>query len=369
MEYRFPHLSDRALIDQARGHLDSQRTSTAALLADLAEIEERRIHATAGYPSMYAWCMAELGMTDDAVVDRIIAARTARKYPAIFAMLADGRLHLTAVLLLEKHLTAGNATTLLEASAGRTKSGIAEMLAARFPSTEILPMVLTSQACAHSPVPERVAPSVFVTPNEFREDAAASKNSPAPATIPALMRASEPAAPSKVAPIAAGRHLFQFMGDDAQRDLLVAVQDLIGPDGAGDIGMIFFRALELLKSRLEKRKFATTAKPRTTVGTKSSRGIPAHVRRAVSERDEHRCTFVGTHGRRCPARRGLEFDHIVPIARGGESTVGNVRLLCRTHNQLEAERAFGAEFMENRRAQARSRRDSGHGNLGLLGSG
>jgi hypothetical protein len=38
---------------------------------------------------------------------------------------------------------------------------------------------------------------------------------------------------------------------------------------------------------------------------------------------------------------------------GGKSTVENVRLLCRTHNQYAAECAFGAEFMERKRREAR----------------
>jgi 5-methylcytosine-specific restriction endonuclease McrA len=48
----------------------------------------------------------------------------------------------------------------------------------------------------------------------------------------------------------------------------------------------------------------------------------------------------------------LEFDHIDPVACGGESTKANLRLLCRAHNQHAAERAFGAEFMERKRSDA-----------------
>ena len=40
------------------------------------------------------------------------------------------------------------------------------------------------------------------------------------------------------------------------------------------------------------------------------------------------------------------------VACGGEATVDNVRCLCRAHNQLEAERRFGAGFMEGKRRQA-----------------
>jgi 5-methylcytosine-specific restriction endonuclease McrA len=77
------------------------------------------------------------------------------------------------------------------------------------------------------------------------------------------------------------------------------------------------------------------------------------VRRAVSERDQERCAFVGETGKRSGSRRGLELDHIEPVARGGTSTVENLRLLCRAHNQHEAEHSFGAEFMERKRKARR----------------
>jgi len=63
---------------------------------------------------------------------------------------------------------------------------------------------------------------------------------------------------------------------------------------------------------------------------------------------------VGENGQRCPACSDLDFDHIIPVARGGRSTEDNVRLLCSAHNQLEAERTFGAGFMETKREAARA---------------
>ncbi len=75
--------------------------------------------------------------------------------------------------------------------------------------------------------------------------------------------------------------------------------------------------------------------------------------RAVAARDGERCTFIGDHGHRCESRAHLEYDHIVPVARGGPSTADNLRLRCRAHNQLEAERAFGAGFMQRMREAKR----------------
>jgi HNH endonuclease len=69
---------------------------------------------------------------------------------------------------------------------------------------------------------------------------------------------------------------------------------------------------------------------------------------------------VAENGHRCEERKGLEFDHIEPVARGGKSTIDNLRLRCRAHNQLSAEQTYGREFMdakieESRRAAAINR--------------
>ncbi len=46
-------------------------------------------------------------------------------------------------------------------------------------------------------------------------------------------------------------------------------------------------------------------------------------------------------GARCNEHGRLEFDHIQPHGDGGNATAANVRLLCRAHNQYEAEQFFG----------------------------
>lgn len=104
---------------------------------------------------------------------------------------------------------------------------------------------------------------------------------------------------------------------------------------------------------LEKEKFGAADDPREATGSPRGRYIPRHVRRAVWERDGGRCSYVSPAGRRCECKWMLEFDHIQEFARGGEATVDNVRLLCRAHNQYAAECAYGREFMDRRKSEAR----------------
>ncbi|MCM2279821.1 MAG: HNH endonuclease, partial [Oligoflexia bacterium] len=76
------------------------------------------------------------------------------------------------------------------------------------------------------------------------------------------------------------------------------------------------------------------------------RYVPAFIRRSVWKRDGGTCTFVGPDGRKCGIRFQLQYDHIVPIAHGGQSTAGNLRLRCRTHNIQSAIQVLGKRTME-----------------------
>ena len=74
-----------------------------------------------------------------------------------------------------------------------------------------------------------------------------------------------------------------------------------------------------------------------------ARYIPRDVRRVVHALDGGRCAWVGPDGARCECRAWLEYDHIVPVGRGGTSDAANIRLLCKTHNRLAAEMAYGRD--------------------------
>jgi hypothetical protein len=111
----------------------------------------------------------------------------------------------------------------------------------------------------------------------------------------------------------------------------------------GDAGEVLDRALTALIRGVERKKMAKVKHPRpASPVSHRSRYIPAAVRRAVSKRDGGRCAFVGTQGR-CDETGFLEFHHVNPFAMDGASTVDNIELRCRAHNQYEADLIFGGE--------------------------
>jgi len=60
------------------------------------------------------------------------------------------------------------------------------------------------------------------------------------------------------------------------------------------------------------------------------------LRQLIEARAQGQCEFVSKEGKRCSSKHFLEIDHIKPRALGGGDNPMNLRLLCRSHNQLFA---------------------------------
>ena len=80
----------------------------------------------------------------------------------------------------------------------------------------------------------------------------------------------------------------------------------------------------------------------------------AEMKRIVLLRADGRCTHKDKRtGERCGSRHQVQVDHIQPKALGGRDELANFRPLCRTHNLLMAEIAFGAAKIAPYRRQDR----------------
>ncbi len=93
--------------------------------------------------------------------------------------------------------------------------------------------------------------------------------------------------------------------------------------GNGDI------VCEVLRFALEAAKLPSP----TNLGPKFSQGrvvISSDVRREVWRRDGGKCV-------RCGSRERLEYDHIVPVSKGGSNTARNIELLCENCNRSKSD--------------------------------
>jgi hypothetical protein len=345
--YELSHLSDPVLLRDLAAAVARSSTATADLLAHIAEVDARRLYLPAAYPSMYAYCVGELHLCEQAAFKRIQAARAARRFPVIFEAIASGRLHLSAIVLLAPHLTEDTARVLLAAATHRTKAEIEQLLAERFPRPDVLAWITEVTGPSATAQPGQHAPGHVEAPLAGR--CATSQLSPG------IVAAGPVCDRPSLKPLAPQRFAVQFTMSQQGHNSLRRAQDLLGHQvPCGDIAQVIERALALLVGHLERQKFAATDQPRPgrPCDTANPRYIPARIKRAVVERDGAQCTFESETGRRCEARSRLEFDHVQEVARGGEATVDGIRLRCRAHNLYTAECTFGSEFMRHKRLAA-----------------
>jgi 5-methylcytosine-specific restriction endonuclease McrA len=291
-------------------YLKRDRHSLAMFLVYLGEFDAQQLCLPEAYPSMYAYCRSAMGLAHDAATRRIHAARYARRHPVLIDAIADGRIELSAIGLLGPHMNDGNAAALVELAAGKSCVEIRQTLERQLGLNRVPGMGCDGDELGSNRVPE-----------------------------------------------GAKRHELRGLLSPQVQELLDRAHDgLSHTVGFEDSQEVLKRALTLLVEQIERERFAATDAPRERTSDGDGRYIPAEIQRAVHTRDDGQCTFTSETGHRCESRELIEYDHRVPLAKGGETSASNVRLLCRPHNQFEAKRVFGPALIQSKREQAAAER-------------
>jgi hypothetical protein len=267
--------------------LRDERHALADFVLALASFDERRLWVELDYTSLFYFLHRELGLSKGAAHYRKTAAELVQRFPEIVEPLRDGRLCLTTVVELEKVLTSENAK-------------------------DVLPMFFAEPA----PTP------------------------PPPAAGPARTRDS-------VEPLTGAESRFHFTVSRRFLKKLEAARDALSHSNPGaDTEEILEAGLDLLLDRHAKRRGIVTKPLRSPRPSSDPGYVPAHVRRAVWERDGGRCQWPMPSGGTCGSTRQPELDHVNPRALGGLATVDDCRILCRPHNLEAARKVFGDAWMD-----------------------
>jgi hypothetical protein len=84
--YSLSHLTDRDLLRGLTAAAAEDRDTKAALLAHLAEVDARRLHLSAGYASLHAYCVGALGLSED-TADELLAGATCKSEAEVQAII------------------------------------------------------------------------------------------------------------------------------------------------------------------------------------------------------------------------------------------------------------------------------------------
>lgn len=320
-------LSRAELLGSMKRLAAAERTLSVYALAQLAEIQRRKAYVDAGYSTMFAYCLGDLGYSEGNTCRRLRAVEAVDKYPELLSLIKDGNITICALSVIAKHLTAENRGSLLKRIEGKSVRDVERVVAALAPLPDTRDMIRSVPA----PVPAAPSNDVWPTLASTVEPVAdQTEKVPMPRVPPPVQ---------KITPRAPGRVYFSFTGSEDLERVIERCREVLSrkypagrlEDIVLEIGRAFLQAKDPELLPPSKQKPART---------KETRYIPRWVQSKVYRRDNGRCVYVSAEGRRCESRRDLEYDHVIPWARGGRSDdPENIRLLCRAHNALAARAA------------------------------
>ncbi|HXC51378.1 MAG TPA: hypothetical protein VN634_10875 [Candidatus Limnocylindrales bacterium] len=291
-------LSEQELLDHFECLVARDRRTTAALLVAIAEIDERKLWARHACSSMFSFCMERFHMSEQVTAKRIWAARTARRFPVILDLVARGELHLSAIHLLARHLTADNHLQVLERARHKSSREVERLVAELAPRADVASRVRAmpgrraggavnesvaadatsmgreragaSDRCA-STGRESVGGASDQRTSTDRESVGCLGNRPASTHSEVIGAAIAPrsAQPKPIVPLSPRRYKIEITVVEATHDKLRSLQDLLGRSATGrDAAAIISCAIDLLLVRTLARKAGCTDRPKSTAPTK-----------------------------------------------------------------------------------------------------
>jgi 5-methylcytosine-specific restriction endonuclease McrA len=322
---------DIFISNELQKNLGTEACTAAEFLVLLQELDATRGWARLGYASLFDFCHLSLNLTRAEAYSRTRLARLAGEVPQVLSLLKSGEIKLSALRILAPILTPQNFSDVFAAIRGKTTREV-EDYRNTFRVHE-KPAARGVVRTMYSPIESEATAELHCEPQ-----ANASEKTP---------RANTPEnTPHMKKTIRMALTLDEELWEKYRRACNLSNHSSSGTDVAEMMEMLLDHYLKKHDGSAKQIQHGEKAPNKEQPG----RYIPKQVRREVRERDGHRCGYVDeTTGKRCDCERGLQYDHIVPFARGGASnTPQNLRLLCPAHNRLAAEHVFGLEFMNQK---------------------
>ena len=332
------------LLTQLKSLVCDERRITTRILHYLREVEARRLYETR-HTSLFEFCIGELGYSNDAAQRRIASMRLLKEMPGLDAKIESGALSLAVVAkaaqffrqetklrkvadapamnLEEKH-------AVMNALEGKSKRAVEDLLV----SYSVNPMQTRSMKL-------ELSPDDCAKLDQLRAllSHRLSENSVSGVIRLLLEEGLEKHDPARIAARSISRSKSSVRPDEVKGEKKDSVTS--APSARPFYGEQIPGSLAVVN----KTGAAPGARksPQGSATIVVSRYIPADVKRAVWLRDGGRCTAPG-----CVSAQYIHYDHRIPFALGGASTVENLRLLCAAHNRRAAENAFGLRCVPSR---------------------
>ena len=323
------NLNNQEIINKVEGLIQKQREGRSELIKHLIEFDKRQLHLALGFSGLFSYLVNKHKFSESSAYRYSQTVKVAKLFPVVIEDLNSGSLSLSNLTkaskkLLSNSLTSSEKVGLLDELKGVAKKEVEKILAPKVKSTP----------------KEKVQTLILEEPpieNNTR------KKTPTPIEKP-----------SKVV-----LKTITFTVKESTYEKLERAKEVLSgkyPKGALT-SEVFEEAIELLlekkcPKRKEKRVKKSIEKVQPKQPNKSipqkRRALSAKIKREVLAKDNYRCSYKTKDGKVCGSKNNLHFDHILPVALGGDNSSENIRLLCRQHNLFEAGRLMGEKFIKEK---------------------
>lgn len=291
------HFTDDQLEASADRARSRERVALHEMLVHLREIDRRKLFSKRGYPSIYDYAMARFKYSYDEIHRRFTATKVLKEMPEIESKIIDGSLQLTHLTQAQSYFK----------KAQHTRGEKLEILA----KLENKSKAETIKILYHKEVNARY---YFEAHKEFEEKVERLKGLQPHLSFDQLMEKVFDIALEKLDPMAKA---VRIQAKEAAREKS-------------------WKASEVTEEVVASS--AVHSQQVRRASAKTQRYIQASVKRDVWTKAQGKCQH-------CGSTFALEYDHIVPFAKGGASTTENLRLLCRSCNQRRGIEEFGLTKM------------------------
>jgi hypothetical protein len=294
---KLAQITDPELLSQTKRLVQEERDVLTEVLQHLHEIDRRKLFSDLGYRSLFDYAVEELKYSEGQAGRRLQAMRLIREIPEVEKKITTGALSLSNISQAQNFF--------------RNKSE--KTLVSRGEKLEVLKALENKSAREGQKELLKIEP-LATFPKE-RERVLTEDHSEV-----------------------------RFVLDREVKKKLEEVRALIGPKGATMsfpelLDFMANMSVQTLKAKRFGKKISQTPTqitPAPEPRSHNPRYVSKKTAHLVWQRDGLKCT-------KCGGTRNLNIDHIQPVARGGQSNIDNLRVLCFSCNQREAIKEFGVE--------------------------
>jgi hypothetical protein len=339
-------------VEFEKAAVEDQRT-TVVMLEFINDCERRKSHLDLGYSSVWDYCVRKLEYPSSTACRYIKAARCIRDNTEVFDMLEKNEVNVTSICQFASILDENNKDFILPRVKGASWREV-EKVARKFrPPVELRDRMVHVQAATPDGVQDMVF-SQFLAPDEYADVFDDVRNllpngmGYGDIILTALREYRDRHNPTerqkrREKKGSASLHSHQRESKEHTSDRAAGRDSHQRASDENEAATLHSHQWERA-DRHKKR--STTVHSHQWESAEVTHDVPKIVRDFIFIRDGGQCTFVAPDGTRCQCRKGLQVDHIQPVANHGPIDTANLRLLCGGHNRLMAERIMGKHVMQ-----------------------